>query len=198
MAPKDEFSDSDDPDKARAMPSPPEASIPIEISVSAPAVEPRTPMEGVASKDPERVERPRKASRWPWAAAIGVAAIGIAFGVQAVRAPQDQAAAAGPAPDPAALAPVTTGQPVASDAKGVTYDALPAGFVVSPGQGLLEVKALRLLVRVDGVDRANGTGLVRLPLTAGPHEVGVAALDHSMRTVEVRAGRAARVELSGP
>jgi hypothetical protein len=51
------------------------------------------------------------------------------------------------------------------------------------------------LVRVDGVDRASGTGLVRLPLTAGPHEVGVAAL---ARTVEVRAGRAARVELSGP
>jgi hypothetical protein len=155
-------------------------------------------MEAVASKE-ERVERPRKASRWPWAAAIGVAAIGVAFGVQAVRAPQDQAAAAGPAPDPAALAPVTTGEPVVSNAKGVTYDALPAGFVVSPGQGLLEVKAAPAsLVRVDGVDRANGTGLVRLPLTAGPHEVGVAALEHSMRTVEVRAGRAARVELSGP
>jgi CheY-like chemotaxis protein len=194
VAPKDESSALDDEASAK-----PEVSIPIEISVSAPAVEPRTPMEAVASDD-AGVEPPRKASRWPWAAAIGVAAIGIAFGVQAVRAPQDPAAAAGPAPDPAALAPVSTGQPVATNAKGVTYDALPAGFVVSPGQGLLEVKAAPAsLVRVDGVDRASGAGLVRLPLTAGPHEVGAAhGADGPSRTVEVRAGRAARVELSVP
>jgi hypothetical protein len=180
----------------------PEPSIPIEVSVSAPIVEPRTPMASVATNEPDA--RPRPMARWPWVVALAVACLGTVLGLQAVRAPQasDVSAASGAASDPAAAAPVTTGEPVASDGKGVTYDALPAGFAVSPGQGLLVVKtSASSPVRVDGVDRgsaADASGVVRVPLTAGPHEVGVAALDRSMRTVEVRAGRAARVELSGP
>jgi len=185
-----------------------ERSISIEISVSAPVAsatsldaapgesQPRTPMASVASREPEPQARAPK-SRWPWIVALAIAGIAVTLGVQATRTDASASAAGAPVTLDQATAPATTGVPVANDPSGVTYGAIPAGFSVAPGQGLLEVNAApEAAVRIDGV--ARGNGLVRVPVSAGPHDVGVASLDRAMRTVDVRAGRAARVELTTP
>ena len=185
-----------------------ERSISIEISVSAPLASaesseaplaeshPRTPMASVASREPETKGRAPKA-RWPWIVALAIAGIGVTLGVQATKTNDGASAASAPVTLDQAVAPAMTGEPVAHDPSGVTYEAIPAGFSVPSGQGLLEVSAApEAAVRVDGV--ARGNGLVRVPVSAGPHEVGIASLDRPMRTVEVRAGRAARVELTTP
>jgi CheY-like chemotaxis protein len=181
-----------------------ERSISIEISVSAPVASldaplsesPRTPMASVASREPPKIERAPKA-RWPWIVALAMAGIAVTIGVQATKTDASASAAGAPVTLDQATAPAMTGEPVANDPAGVTYDVIPTGFSVPVGEGMLEVKASAdAVVRVDGM--ARGSGLVRVPASAGPHEVGIASLDRAMRTVEVRAGRVARVELTTP
>jgi len=180
-----------------------ERSIPIEISVSAPlaslegeseiASPLRTPLSSVASRDVDGKSRQPKA-RWPWIVALATAALAIMLGVQATKTDFGATSAGAPVTLDQATAPVMTGEPVEHDSSGVTYAPIPAGFAVSAGQGLLEVNAgPGIAVRVDGV--ARGNGLVRVPVSAGPHELGVASIQ---RSIEVRAGRAVRVELTTP
>jgi hypothetical protein len=93
--------------------------------------------------------------------------------------------------------PLTNGVPTAAEPTDVAYGALPEGLSVSPGQGLLEVNVgTALAVRIDGVSRGNGP-VVRVPLTAGAHEVvlGTGPGERRGRSIDVRAGRTARVDL---
>jgi hypothetical protein len=155
----------------------------------------RTPLSSVASRDPAPLELPARRARWPWIMAIAVVAVAVLVGADATRVPAIPQAAAGAELDRAPL-PATPGVPLTTGAEA-SYDAIPEGIAVSPGQGLLEVSVGTLTsapVRVDGVARSRSEGpVVRLPLIAGPHQVEVAGVD---RAVDVRAGRTAKVDLS--
>jgi hypothetical protein len=184
----------------------PEPSIPIEMSASMPLaafeaevpdLEPsppaRTPMSSVASRDTRVLERAPRA-RWPWIAALVGAGIAVTLGVQMTKTDAHASGTGTPVTLDQATAPALTGVPVVNDPSGVTYASIPVGFAVPAGEGMLEVNAAPgTAVRVDGV--ARGSGLVRIPVSAGPHAIGVAALE---RSIEVRAGRAAHVELTTP
>ncbi len=171
-----------------------------------------TPLSSVASRAPRAslpAVDPAPRGRWPWIAAIALVGGAVLFGAESTRLPPDASlAAASPATDSnGRLLPegrsadalqglsLTSGLPVAAEPSGVVYDALPAGLSVSPGQGLLEVSAAAVPLKVDGVSRGNGP-LLRVPLAAGPHEVALGSAEHRARSIEVRAGRTARVDLS--
>jgi hypothetical protein len=84
------------------------------------------------------------------------------------------------------------------DMAGVTYESIPAGVSVPPGQGLLTVKlAEGAVARIDGAEAPHAVKGVplRMPLGPGVHLVAVGP--HS-RIVEVRVGRATVVNLEEP
>jgi CheY-like chemotaxis protein len=177
-----------------ALKAPMPTPAPEQVSEASP-----TPLPSVATRGPgeESVgERPASRTRWPWIMAIALVGGTVVYGVQAASAGGDApvTAAAGAADLVQAL-PLTNGVPVATEPAGVAYEPLPEGLSVSPGQGLLEVNAsAALAVRIDGVSRGNGPR-VRVPLTAGAHEVVLGAGEGRGRSIEVRAGRTARVDL---
>jgi CheY-like chemotaxis protein len=208
---EDPFADFAPFEPAAPLPHEESPSIPIEVGslVSAPVglkelpgltpepPEPlRTPLSSVASRDPAALERPPLRPRWPWVIAMAVVAGGVLAGTFAVRTQASAPVAAGEGPDLVQSLPLTSGVPVASEANGVSYDALPEALPVAPGQGVLEVNVgASVPLKVDGVARGTGP-VVRVPLTAGPHEVVAAIGEHRSRSIEVRAGRTARVDLS--
>ncbi len=186
-------------------------AIPVEIesAVSAPVgpkeaplltphpAEPiRTPLSSVATKDPRAEERPAMKSRWPWVIAIALAGGGVLLGALAMKpAATNAAAASGDGAELVQSLPLTSGVPVRTESSGVSYDSLPESLSVLPGQGLLEVNVgASGPLKVDGVDRGSGP-IARVPLTAGPHEVTVGSGERRSRSIEVRAGRTARVNL---
>ncbi|HEY2510905.1 MAG TPA: response regulator [Polyangiaceae bacterium] len=173
----------------------PEPMVPAsqdEISV---AIEPpgRTPLAAsVAAGEPGPSDLPVSRARWPWVMALGFVGLAVVLGVQATQTALPSAASAGALVE----SPATTGVPVATAPGAAKYEELPEGLAVPPGQGVLELTAaMPTSVFIDGVARGSGAN-VRVPLTAGPHQVLAAGID---RAVEVRAGRMARVDLSvGP
>jgi CheY-like chemotaxis protein len=157
-----------------------------------------TPLSSVATRGPVAslppVDPAPPKSRWPWIMAIALVGGALLFGAEGTRPTAEVPVAAAPV-DAVQGLPLTSGLPVASQPSGVVYDALPAGLAISPGQGLLEISAASVPLKVDGVSRGSGP-LLRVPLTAGPHEVAVATADRPARSIEVRAGRTARIDLS--
>ena len=172
-----------------------QASQQDEVSIRIEAIEPpsRTPLaSAVGAGEPEPADLPVPRARWPWVMALGFVGAAVILGVQATQTAVPSAASAGAA----ASSPAMTGVPVATAPGGAKYEELPEGLAVPPGQGVLELTApMPTSIFIDGVSRGSGAN-VRVPLTAGPHQVLAAGID---RAIEVRAGRMARVDLSvGP
>jgi len=154
---------------------------------------PQTPLTAVAAQGPAPMKRP---PRWPFAMIGGLAAF--AALAMAMAKPATSAAGAGePAPEPVSATTTMSGVPVVNETGGVLYADLPAGLDVPPGHGLLDLATgAGVSVKVDGAPRGNGPK-VRIPLSAGPHEIQLKGDDSrgaQTRTVEVRAGYAARVD----
>jgi len=187
------------PLRSAPQPSAPLRSVPIEIE-SPPDSDGRrhTPLSSVATQREPADAIPLRTIRWPYVAVGALAAVvAVAMTVAKPSAPP---AAASEAPAEAPATPAT-GVPVPSDTSGVAYSEIPPGLDVAAGQGLLEITASHdAAVRVDGAPRGSGPK-VRVPLSAGPHEVRVleAGAEHAppqVRLIEVRAGVAARVDLT--
>jgi hypothetical protein len=111
------------------------------------------------------------------------------------------------APVPSASAPdnaaeADKGAPAASSSNGLTQTSgedlpLPAGAVVTPGQGLLDIETgAREAIFVDGVELGRGPFL-RLTLAPGVHEVRLRAHgEERIRFVLIRSTRRTRLPLS--
>lgn len=155
-----------------------------------------TPLTHVALSDVPGL--PKRGGRWGFVLGMGVLAALTAVALLMTRNPAPYAAASAEGP-----AQPTTGVPLSSESGGLVYGDVPAGLDVPAGQGLLEMTiASGNAVRVDGAPRGGGPKL-RVPLSAGPHEIRVEGGDHDghagaprVRTIEVRAGLAARVDLT--
>jgi hypothetical protein len=145
----------------------------------------RTPMSSVAVAEPPTGAPPR--TRWTYAAVLAAAGavVWLALQTRSAAPPEPRASGHEEAPTAAVVPmrpPVTpTFGPIAGDAG------------VSQGEGLFELSMPgEAPVRVDGVPQGRGPKLA-LPLKAGVHEVLVGAEEHA-RTIEVRAGRATRLD----
>jgi len=173
-----------------------ETSIPVTVEPTADLRLRRAeadPVAAPARPRPPRATAEEEPSGFPRFVVIGLAALAVVAAGQGVRTWLAQRS-----PEPAD----TTVLAPAPDAKGVSYDALPAGVSVPTGQGLLSIAvADNVPVRVDGSEAhqpRQGRSL-RIPLPPGVHLVSVGVGDRSrQRIVEVRIGRATNVNLDEP
>jgi len=157
-----------------------------------------TPLSAVSSSHEPRSHRGRERRRrskprWPWLAGIAAVATATAIGLQLTSPPEEasMAAAAAGVDQAPASAPTAT----AATTADVSYEAIPPGVTVDPGQGVILVRVSDSdSVRIDGITRGQGP-VVRMPIAPGTHQVQATAIS---RAVEVRAGRTARIDLTTP
>ena len=154
--------------KAKTEPKSPSKSPPSKPASSAPASRTTAPSSPVAAPAP----RPSGGGGLRWFL-FGVLVLGAGWFVMRMTAP--------PAPqEPSAPGEVSI---------AVQYTDVPPGGTIAPNEGWLEIHAPEgAHVWVDGKDR---TGAVGEAISAGPHDVRV---DERQKTVEVQAGKAARVD----
>ncbi len=133
----------------------------------------RTPMAAEAAK-----REPPKSDGWKWALGLVAAVVLLGVGVKSSLTP------APPEPTQVAAAPTTD----------VTYTDLPRGAAVGKNEGWIDVTApAGVAVLVDGTER--GRGPMHATLASGSHAV---KCGDRQRTVMVRDGKVARVDLTTP
>ncbi len=168
-----------------------DASIPMTVDPTADLRPPRVNPDGASLPGRPRAPKPvvEEAAGFPRPLAAGLVVLAlIATGLvgRTWLAQRDSG--------PEALRP---GAPVVSEGPGVSYDSLPAGLSLPPGQGLLSVApADTAQIRVDGNDMAKSPRgkPLRVPLPAGVHLVAVGAGDKARtRIVDIRSGQATNV-----
>ncbi len=142
----------------------------------------RTPLASVVAEPPLPVTR----ARWTYAAIAAGAVLLVWAGLQARSPAPPEPVSGHAAVTNATSLPPRTVEPLFVDP--------PAGSVLAPGEGLLVISMPEEApIKVDGVPRGRGPKL-SLALKAGSHDVLMGGAERS-RSLEVRAGRATKLEL---
>jgi DNA-binding response OmpR family regulator len=147
-----------------------------------------TPFTAVSGEEPLTALPTNKSKTWPMVAFIAATA-GAVWAVMHFSGAEPSAAKAVQTQPP----PPAVDLLVSKD-RDVTYTPVESASPVPEGQGVLDVTApARSTVVVDGSER--GKGAASMPLAPGAHDVRVKSDDGDDGcTVEVRAGRVARVK----